>query len=225
MQTLAELGAWNWMILAAILFVLELTAPGIFFMWFGVAAVATGLIAFGFDVGWQWQLVWFCLLVGRLRGASRGNICASIRSRASGRCSTSVPCSHIGESHDLDRPIVNGRGSVKIGDSIWRVTGPELPRGARVTVVGADGTLLKVVPAGNGGRGLARELRYFDLLDGGDLVGDLCGCVGDAAKVPAPRRSRPDPETLTSVKPTSRNLSATCSLEATLLKPSLMVAW
>ena len=44
-------------------------------------------------------------------------------------------------------PIVNGRGSVKIGDSIWRVTGPELPWGAQVTVIGADGTLLKVVPA------------------------------------------------------------------------------
>jgi len=28
------------------------------------------------------------------------------------------------------------------------VTGPELPSGARVTIVGADGTLLKVVPAG-----------------------------------------------------------------------------
>jgi membrane protein implicated in regulation of membrane protease activity len=55
---------------------------------------------------------------------------------------------HIGESHDLIDPIANGRGSVKIGDSIWRVTGPELPSGARVTIVGADGTLLKVVPAG-----------------------------------------------------------------------------
>jgi membrane protein implicated in regulation of membrane protease activity len=55
---------------------------------------------------------------------------------------------HIGESHDLIDAIVNGRGSVKIGDSIWRVTGPELPRGTRVTVVGADGSLLKVVPAG-----------------------------------------------------------------------------
>jgi membrane protein implicated in regulation of membrane protease activity len=32
METIMALGAWNWMILAAILFVLELTAPGIFFM-------------------------------------------------------------------------------------------------------------------------------------------------------------------------------------------------
>jgi membrane protein implicated in regulation of membrane protease activity len=31
----------------------------------------------------------------------------------------------------------------------WRVEGPELPQGARIKVVGADGTLLKVVAAGS----------------------------------------------------------------------------
>ncbi|MBK5198868.1 MAG: hypothetical protein JJE37_11400, partial [Methyloceanibacter sp.] len=52
------------------------------------------------------------------------------------------------QTFDLIDPIVNGRGSVKIGDSIWRVEGPELPMGARIRVVGADGTVLKVVAAG-----------------------------------------------------------------------------
>ena len=51
------------------------------------------------------------------------------------------------EDVELPDPIVNGRGSVKIGDSIWRVEGPELPKGTRVRVLGADGTLLKVTPA------------------------------------------------------------------------------
>ena len=53
----------------------------------------------------------------------------------------------VGQSFDLLDPIVNGRGSIKTGDTVWRVEGPELPRGTRITVVGADGTLLKVVPA------------------------------------------------------------------------------
>jgi membrane protein implicated in regulation of membrane protease activity len=147
MQTIAELGAWSWMILAAILFVLEITAPGIFFMWFGLAAVATGLLAFGFDVGWQWQLVWFCLLSVAFVVVAwkylRKHPLESERPLLNERA-----VRHIGESHDLVDAIVNGRGSVKIGDSIWRVTGPELPRGTRVTVIGADGSLLKVVPAG-----------------------------------------------------------------------------
>jgi membrane protein implicated in regulation of membrane protease activity len=148
MQMIAELGAWSWMILAAILFVLEIAAPGIFFMWFGLAAVATGLIVFRYDVIWQWQLIWFCLLsvafVVLAWKYLRRHPLESERPLLNERA-----VRHIGESHDLVDPIVNGRGSVKIGDSIWRVTGPELPSGARVTVVGADGTLLKVEPAGS----------------------------------------------------------------------------
>jgi inner membrane protein len=146
METIVAFGAWNWMILAAILFVLELTAPGIFFMWFGLAAVATGLIAFTFDVGWQWQLVWFCLLsvafVVLAWKYMRVHPLQSERPLLNERATQL-----IGQTFDLVDPIVNGRGSVKIGDSIWRVEGPELPKGARVRVLGADGTLLKVAPA------------------------------------------------------------------------------
>ncbi|MET0688185.1 MAG: NfeD family protein, partial [Methyloceanibacter sp.] len=59
METIAALGPWFWMILAAILFVLELVSPGIFLMWFGVAAAITGLIVFRYDIGWQWQILSF----------------------------------------------------------------------------------------------------------------------------------------------------------------------
>jgi membrane protein implicated in regulation of membrane protease activity len=59
-EAILALGAWNWMILAAVLLVLEMLAPGIFLMWFGFAAAATGLIVFRYDIVWQWQLIWFC---------------------------------------------------------------------------------------------------------------------------------------------------------------------
>ena len=62
MSALFTLGPWTWMIIAAILFALEVMSPGVFLMWFGMAAAVTGAIAFAFDIGWQWQLVWFCLL-------------------------------------------------------------------------------------------------------------------------------------------------------------------
>ena len=146
METLIALGAWNWMILAAILFVLELLAPGIFLMWFGMAAAVTGLIVFRYDVAWQWQLIWFCglSLASVLLAAKylRQHPLASERPLLNERA-----VQHIGQCYDLIDPIVNGRGSVKIGDSIWRVEGPELPKGSRVRVLGADGTLLKVTSA------------------------------------------------------------------------------
>jgi inner membrane protein len=147
METLAELGAWNWLIIAAILFVLEVVSPGIFLMWFGMAAAITGLIAFRYEIAWQWQLIWFC-------GLSLAAVLLAAKYLRKHPLESERPLLNeravqlIGQSFDLIDPIVNGRGSIKTGDTIWRVEGPELPQGARIKVVGADGTLLKVVKAG-----------------------------------------------------------------------------
>jgi len=141
------LGPWSWMILAAILFALEVMSPGIFLMWFGMAATVTGILAFAFDISWQWQLVWFCLL-------SLAAVLLALKYLRKHPLESERPLLNeravqlIGQSFDLVDPIVNGRGSIKTGDTIWRVEGPELPQGARIKVVGADGTLLKVAPAG-----------------------------------------------------------------------------
>jgi inner membrane protein len=146
MSGLFTLGPWTWMILAAILFALEVMSPGIFLMWFGMAAAVTGLLAFAFEIGWQWQLVWFCVL-------SLAAVLVALKYLRNNPLQSDRPLlneravQHIGQCYDLVDPIVNGRGSVKIGDSIWRVAGPELPTGTRVRVLGADGTLLKVAPA------------------------------------------------------------------------------
>lgn len=146
METIIALGAWNWMILAALLFVLELTAPGIFFMWFGLAAAVTALIAFRYDIAWQWQLIWFCAL-------SLAAVLVAAKYLRKHPLESERPLLNeravqlVGQSFNLVDPIVNGRGSIKTGDTIWRVEGPELPKGARIKVVGADGTLLKVIAA------------------------------------------------------------------------------
>jgi membrane protein implicated in regulation of membrane protease activity len=146
MSGLFTLGPWTWMILAAILFALEVMSPGIFLMWFGMAAAVTSLLAFAFEIGWQWQLVWFCVL-------SLAAVLVALKYLRNNPLQSDRPLlneravQHIGQCYDLVDPIVNGRGSVKIGDSIWRVAGPELPKGTRVRVLGADGTLLKVAPA------------------------------------------------------------------------------
>jgi membrane protein implicated in regulation of membrane protease activity len=146
MSGLFTLGPWTWMILAAILFALEVMSPGIFLMWFGMAAAVTSLLAFAFEIGWQWQLVWFCVL-------SLAAVLVALKYLRNNPLQSDRPLlneravQHIGQCYDLVDPIVNGRGSVKIGDSIWRVAGPELPTGTPVRVLGADGTLLKVAPA------------------------------------------------------------------------------
>ncbi|MFO7478684.1 MAG: NfeD family protein [Methyloceanibacter sp.] len=142
-ETVMALGAWNWMILAAVLLALELVVPGIFLMWFGVAAAVTGVIVFRYDISWQWQLIWFC-------GLSLATVLFAAKYLRKHPLESERPLLNeravqlIGQSFSLADPIVNGRGSIKTGDTIWRVEGPDLPRGARIKVVGADGTLLKV---------------------------------------------------------------------------------
>jgi hypothetical protein len=97
-------------------------------------------------VSWQWQLIWFGLL-------SLAAILFAIKYLRKYPFHSERPLlneravQHIGEVHPLIDAIANGRGSVKIGDSVWRVEGPALPVGALVKIVGADGTRLKVVPA------------------------------------------------------------------------------
>ena len=51
---------------------------------------------------------------------------------------------HVGKRGVLATAIVAGRGSVKLGDTVWPVTGPDMPAGTTVTVTGTDGMTLTV---------------------------------------------------------------------------------
>ena len=51
----------------------------------------------------------------------------------------------VGADFFLDEAIVRGYGRIRVGDSSWRVTGPDCPMGAKVRVVAVkEGTLLRV---------------------------------------------------------------------------------
>lgn len=50
----------------------------------------------------------------------------------------------VGRVFDLAEPIEGGRGKVRVGDTLWVVSGLEASRGVRVKVVRASGMLLHV---------------------------------------------------------------------------------
>ncbi len=141
----ANLGAWNWLILAGLFFVLELFAPGIFLVWFGIAAAIVGAVALILDVSWQWQFMLFAALslvaVFAARKFLRSNDAQSDRPLLNQRAQQ-----HVGKSYMVADAIENGRGKVKIGDTLWRAEGPDAAQGAHVKVTGADGTTLMVEP-------------------------------------------------------------------------------
>jgi len=143
-----ELGAWNWLILAGMFFVLELLAPGIFLVWFGIAAAIVGALALLTDISWQLQFVLFALLsllaAVIARKYFRSDAVQSDRPFLNLRAQQ-----HVGKSYVVAEAIENGRGKVKIGDTFWLVEGPDAAQGASVKVTAADGSTLTVELAGS----------------------------------------------------------------------------
>jgi len=54
------------------------------------------------------------------------------------------PRQYINRYFTLEEPIINGRGWVKVDDTIWRVEGEDLPANTRVQVIDVDGVVLKI---------------------------------------------------------------------------------
>ena len=146
----AGFGAWNWMILGTVLLALEILTPGVYLLWLGIAAIVTGLISFVLgDAGfWVWQVQILVFLVLSI-------VSVLIGRRAfptTGTADTDQPLLNqrelqlVGRTAVLQEPIAEGRGRVRLGDTLWRVNGPDLPAGTRVRVVSAAGGELAVEP-------------------------------------------------------------------------------
>ena len=135
-----------WAAIALLLFAAEALAPGAFMLWLGFAAVAVFLavllvpgipvlaqaaafIALGF-VSIQVYRKWF-------RARERQSDQPALNRRTAAL---------VGRVVALEHAIVDGRGRVQIADAYWDVTGPDLPAGAHVRIVGGDAMTLQVEP-------------------------------------------------------------------------------
>jgi hypothetical protein len=54
----------------------------------------------------------------------------------------------VGHVFTLEKPIVDGNGTVGFDGPVWRVSGPDTPAGSHVNVTRVDGAALYVEPAG-----------------------------------------------------------------------------
>ncbi|WP_159015521.1 NfeD family protein [Cognatiluteimonas profundi] len=135
-----------WGAAALLLFAAEALAPGAFMLWLGFAAVVVfvGVLLVP-GISLLAQVAAFVLLsfvsifVYRtwFTRADRVSDQPMLNRRAAQLVDRVVP---------LESAIVNGRGRVQIADALWDVSGPDLPVGTPVRVVGADGMTLRVVP-------------------------------------------------------------------------------
>jgi membrane protein implicated in regulation of membrane protease activity len=136
-------GVWNWLILAVVLFTLETIVPGVHFLWFGLAAVIVGILALATGVTWQLQVIAFVVIsvltVFWVRRYVRSDAAKSDLPDLNERAQQ-----YIGRSLVVEQAIQNGRGKVRVGDTLWLAEGPDAPAGARVKVTAAKGSLLVV---------------------------------------------------------------------------------
>lgn len=143
MQMLYSLGPWNWFIVAVALLILETILPGVHFLWFGIAAIVIGFLALVTGIAWQWQVLAFCLLsviaVFWVRKFARPDVAISDLPDLNVRGQQ-----YVGRSVLVDQAILNGRGRVRVDDTLWSAEGPDAPAGTRVTVTGTKGTVLVV---------------------------------------------------------------------------------
>lgn len=138
---------WHWFVLALVLGAIEMVLPGAAFLWLGLAAALVGLLLLLIpDLGVTGQLALFAVL----------SIAAIVATRLLPRPAleeTDQPTlnrralHYVGRTVTLESAIVNGRGRAFVGDTLWTVEGADLPAGASVRVIDADGTTLKVEPA------------------------------------------------------------------------------
>lgn len=143
-SVLEQLNHWHWFIIGIALIVLEVFLPSTFFLWLGVSAGIVGIIVWIVPaLAWENQFIIFSLL-------SVINIVAWRLYLKKNPIKTDHPVlnrrgeQYIGRFFTLDEAIVNRVGKIKVDDTTWKVTGEDLPIGAKVKITGVDGTVLTV---------------------------------------------------------------------------------
>ncbi|MGL5116636.1 MAG: NfeD family protein, partial [Beijerinckiaceae bacterium] len=119
--------AYIWLGIGLLMVALETVVTGIFLFWLGLAALATALLLFAIPLETLAQLVVFgafglvTVLLGRnIQRQQANEVTDSPHLNERGKAL-------MGQIFMLESAIVDGAGQVRIGDSVWRVTGPELP--------------------------------------------------------------------------------------------------
>jgi membrane protein implicated in regulation of membrane protease activity len=139
------LGKWSWLVLAAVFFVIELLVPGTFMLWLGLSALLVGIISF--FVVWSWQIQLLAFAVFALASIPLWRrLARRVEERDDQPYLNRRADAFVGREFTLEKPIVGGNGTVRIDDTIWRLSGPDCAGGSRVKVVRADSALLVVEP-------------------------------------------------------------------------------
>ncbi len=137
----------NWIVVAVVFFIIEVSTFTLLFLWLGIAAIVMVLLSLVFpDLALATQLFYFAALstisvlawhfVFKNKQKNMGD--SKMNNRAS---------RYVGQTFTLVSAVENGYAKVKIEDSLWRVKcDAALAAGEQVKIVNAEGVLLIAEP-------------------------------------------------------------------------------
>ena len=138
---------WHWLVAGVVLIGAEAVVPGTYLLWPGIAAFVTGMVAYMAPaLGWEIHAVIFAFLTVLAAIAGRRLYAKLKEPQSQSPLLNKRAAQLVGSVHTLDTPILDGYGRMKLGDTTWKVAGPDLPTGSKVKVVDTDGIVLKVEP-------------------------------------------------------------------------------
>ena len=135
---------WYWWVLALILLVVEILAPGFFFLWMAISGFVSGALVLlipATSMAMQ-VLVFSVLSVVNIivwKFYSKKHPIESDHPLLNKR-----GVQYIGRVFNLHEPIKNGQGKIKVDDSIWKVHGEDCDINSRVKVIAIRGTVFEV---------------------------------------------------------------------------------
>lgn len=139
---------WHWWAFGVFLLIVELLAPGMFFLWMAESAFVVGVVKLiAPALGWEYQLILFSVLsvlsIAVFRLFLKKHPIETDQPLLNQRAAQ-----YVGRFFTLEHPIVNGQGRIRVDDSTWKVQGEDCEPGSKVRVVAAEGVILKVEKAG-----------------------------------------------------------------------------
>jgi inner membrane protein len=134
---------YEWLSLGVALLLIDVLVTGVgYLVWMGVAAILVAVAQYASGgLWWASQYLLFAVLsvlsavLWRMRAARLPELDEVINNPA---------VSLLGRSCQIHEAIVAGRGKIRLRDSVWIVTGEDMPAGTAVKIVGLDGAILQV---------------------------------------------------------------------------------
>ena len=133
-----ELGPWNWWVLGLVLLTAEILLPGVLLIVGGISLLFWG------DPFWTWQIQILIFAVLTVISAIIGRRIMANSAQTDEPHLNQRGASLVGRTATLSEPISEGRGRIRLDDTMWVVNGPDLPAGTHVRVVESTGRELRV---------------------------------------------------------------------------------